>query len=224
MSTEKWTEPDSEAEALAEGFFSQPPAALIDTGAEPWEAAPMSAANRRAMVVTLSLLACCAAAGVGFALLSDHVLVAPARLAGTASHPALATWTAPLTESAPIAAQSAALGAEPEVMAAAMPPTRARETPAPRPAAAAPEAAVRDTEAEQLTQRAYRQLGQGNPREAEQLANLALLQDGSRAETYIVLAGARDALGNAEGARSAMRACAQHARDRLVSTCKTLAR
>ena len=234
MSIEKWTEPDRDAEALAEGFFSQPPPALLDSAVEAWEAAPMSAANRRAMLATLGLLGGCAAAAVAFALLSDHVMVAPARLAGAANPVVIESWTPKASESAPAAAQQIALVAAPR--AAAPPEDAPADVSAPEvevaPAAAksvreapAPTApAVPESEADTLTKRAYRELGRGDAREAEHLANLALMQDGSSAGTYIVLAGARDALGNAEGARSAIRACVLHAKDRLAATCKTLAR
>jgi len=232
MSSEKWTEPDRDAEALAEGFFSQPPPALLDSAVEAWEAAPMSAANRRAMLTTLGLLGGCAAAAVVFALLSDHLLVAPAELSGATSPAVLDTWTANTSQSAPAPAQPIALVAAPrmavpaeQVRAEAREPEVApAATGSAREAPAKAAAVTTASESEQLTQRAYRELGQGNAREAEHFANLALLQDGTRADTYIVLAGARDALGNAEGARSAIRACVVRAQDRLAATCKTLVR
>jgi hypothetical protein len=78
--------------------------------------------------------------------------------------------------------------------------------------------------AAELVKRAHIALGRGEAHEAQQLANEAILLDPKHARSYIVLGGARDALGDAEGVRAAFRACVERAQGPLVSTCKTLAR
>jgi hypothetical protein len=75
-----------------------------------------------------------------------------------------------------------------------------------------------------ITKQAYRALSGGHANDAQQLAAQAVRLDPSRASAYIVLGGARDALGDRDGARSAFRDCIRYATDPLVSACKTLAR
>jgi hypothetical protein len=91
-----------------------------------------------------------------------------------------------------------------------------------RPSAAAPRHPA--SRADALIKRASSELGRGHAHEAQLLANQAILTDPTRARSYIVLGGARDALGDQAGKRAAFRACVQHATDALVSTCRTLAR
>jgi hypothetical protein len=78
--------------------------------------------------------------------------------------------------------------------------------------------------AQALIKRASSELGRGDAQEAQLLANQAILLDPTRARGYIVLAGARDALGDRAGKRAAFQACARNAQDALASTCRTLAR
>ncbi len=93
-----------------------------------------------------------------------------------------------------------------------------------RPRSRAKPAAPGDSEAVVLRKRAYRELNRGDARRAQGLAQRALMLDPSDPGTYIVLGGARDSLGDREGARSAFRQCVARATGPLVSGCRNLAR
>lgn len=247
-------QPDAQrdTDALEEEFFSTPPPAYV-ADIDGWIPAPMSASNRRAMKATLAMLACCALATVAFAAFSEHVFVFPAPLRAHAQLPApvpapthepppatpapeLALAALALTQApalAPALASAAALTPVPApalAPASASAPAARRASPAaastsPRATRRTPAAARSSASpADDLVKRADRELASGDAREAQQLANQAILIDPKHARAYIVLGGARDAVGDAAGTRAAFRACVQHAEGPLLSTCKTLAR
>jgi hypothetical protein len=244
----KSKEQERETDALEEEFFSTPPEAFA-TEIDGWDATPMSASNLVAMRVTIAMLVCCALSLLGFAALSETVLVHPVKLgaaqaqelptpAATASFapaPAAAPLEPAARPEAPIAAQAALAAAvtlaavtpapqathAPTVTAVASeataaPPVRQPAAPVRAPLVASPAA--------ELVKRAHVALGQGQAQEAQQLANEAIRLDPKHARSYIVLGGARDALGDSEGVRAAFRDCVERASGPLVSTCKTLAR
>lgn len=237
---------ERETDALEEQFFSTPPPPPIELEIEPWAPQPMGALERRAMKATIAMLGCALLAMAAFAAFSELVIVFPVPL--NAAHaqlpehasPAAAPPTAPAPPTIVDAAKQLAtelVKAEPQLASVAPSPSAAIETGVlatrtdtkVQPARAARRArAARASKpasrAQALIKRASSELGRGDAQEAQRLANQAILLDPTRARGYIVLGGARDALGDQAGKRAAFQACVRSAQDALASTCRTLAR
>jgi hypothetical protein len=133
--------------------------------------------------------------------------IATERAAPTASTPSSAT---PLAATLPSAARAAMPGASEMLVkrSSAHESVRAESSPA----------------VDALTKRAYGELKHGRPQEAIEAAAHAIRLDPTRASAYIALGGARDAIGDHQGARAVFRDCVQRANDKLTDACRTLAR
>jgi hypothetical protein len=95
----------------------------------------------------------------------------------------------------------------------------------PRPRARKPEAAAPPSiDANSLGAQAMRALNGGHPADARRLAQQAVQQNPERADGWIVLGAASDALGDHAAAKAAYASCTARAFGPRVATCRALAR
>ncbi len=233
-----------EPDLFGDEVFSSPPAAdhAATWGDEEPEVAPRVAPDkRRAMFATWIIFGVLATAVGGFTVYSKIIMPTPVALgvgstltlpaayddAPTMPAAAEAPPTiAPHVEPAPSATTSDPL---PTIIAEPAPPavpvqkdvTRAPRASKPRSANAAEVAPAAEAS---LGARAMRELNAGRPQAAKVTAQQADAQEPTRADGWIVLGAAHDALGDHAAALTAYATCTARAFGPRVATCRALAR
>ena len=243
-----------EFDHVSDHFFRQPSLAPVEIEAhdQDWDhpAPAMSPGARRAMHATLAMLGVSLAAVGGFLFYSNVWMPAPVELgaqgvsapqplshglvdshvavAQAMEQPAAQPTAAPAT---PVAAELAAAPVpeqEAGAMATNLPTSLTTSlTTDKRVASAAPTTHASSNApnaGDLLLKQAYRSLNHGNPHDALARARRVLNDAPTRADAWLVVASAYDAMQDRQSAHQAFRNCAARARGPYVAECRKLAR
>jgi len=236
----------ADADEFSEGFFATDSLAPVESEWEPDPIPSMAVGSRRAMHATLGLLGLSVLGIGGFLFYARVLMPTPVALGAAVAQPpgaynmpmearleAIAPAVpVPVAEPVPAAVAETVIEpspVEPAEIAAAEPaevaPAVAPKAPAKRvkPAKKA-RPAQRRRASGGLASRAHASLNRGDFRAAAKFAERAVMQRPERSGNWIVLAAARDALGDDRGAKRAYRMCTEQAMDSGVAACRALRR